>query len=64
MERIDYIETKIAFIENTVIQLEKVAAEQERRIDTLFAENAFLKQKLKDLQEDTAYLPHEKPPHY
>ncbi|GMO56955.1 MAG: hypothetical protein Ta2A_02410 [Treponemataceae bacterium] len=62
--RFEHIETKLMYMENTLQQLEKVAAEQARQIEKLFAENAFLKAKLKEMQEDGGYIPNTKPPHY
>lgn len=62
-ERLITIETKIAYLENYVSELNQVIIDQEEAIKKLNIETEMLKKKLKNEEEEK--LPeNEKPPHY
>jgi SlyX protein len=63
-DRFIHIETKLAFLESTVSQLEKAVAEQSNRVDRLISENRLLRDKYRELQDSLEDVPNTKPPHY
>ena len=61
-EKIISLETKIAYLENFVSELNQVVIDQERLIKKIMAETEMIK---KQLEEKKEKLPEgEKPPHY
>lgn len=63
--RLTGLEIKIAYLEDFVQQIQKVAVEQERTIDKLQKENKLILEKMRELSgslEDD--IPNRKPPHY
>lgn len=63
--RLTGLEIKIAYLEDFVQQIQKVAVEQERAIDKLQKENKLILEKMRELSgslEDD--IPNRKPPHY
>lgn len=61
-ERIISLETKIAYLEHFIQELNQVVLDQDKKIKTLLAETDSIKKQLEDKKEN---LPeHEKPPHY
>lgn len=65
-ERIVNIETKIAYQEDTIMQLNKVVCEQQKQIDQLEATCKLLIDRMRELSaaEDTGKPEIEIPPHY
>jgi SlyX protein len=64
-DRLIAIETKLAFLEDTLVQLGDVGLSQEKRIERLEAENKALRSKYRELRESLEEpMPHTKPPHY
>ena len=61
-ERIVELESKIAFLENYIHELNDVVISQERRINTLADETEKLKKQMASVRE--AFPESEKPPHY
>ena len=61
-ERIIELETKIAYLENYVDELNQAVLDQERTIKKLLLETAAIKKQIEEKKEN---LPeNEKPPHY
>lgn len=64
-EELIKIETKLAFLEDSVMELIKADEEHRRKIETLTHENRIMKEKIRELidmvEED---IPSRKPPHY
>lgn len=63
--RLTGLEIKIAYLEDFVQQIQKVAVEQERTIDKLQKENKLILEKMRELSgslDDD--IPNRKPPHY
>jgi uncharacterized coiled-coil protein SlyX len=59
------IEIKLSFLEDTVAELSKTVALQDKRIEKLEAENTFLNAKLTELREAAGEeIPNRPPPHY
>ncbi|MCQ2604727.1 MAG: SlyX family protein [Spirochaetia bacterium] len=59
------IETKLAFLEDAVITLQKAEEDNRKDIIILKNENRILKQKIKELLEnEEGDIPSRKPPHY
>jgi SlyX protein len=63
-DRFMHIESKLAFLESTISQLEKVCAEQGVYIDRLTSENRLLRDKYRELQDSLEDVPNARPPHY
>ena len=63
-EKFIALETKLAYLENFVAQLQDVSVEQAREIDILKQENKLVSGKLKDISDSLEEIPNRKPPHY
>lgn len=62
-ERFIALETKLAYMEDFVSQIQKEAVEQARQIEILRKENQILSDRIKELVENTD-IPNRRPPHY
>lgn len=64
-ERIVQLETKLAYLEDFLNQLQGVAVENSRTIEKLHEENKLMAQKLRDLSDQMeGDIPSRRPPHY
>lgn len=64
-ERIIALETKLAYMEDFINQLQAVTVEHTETIELLRRENRLLSQKVKDMAEQLeGDIPNRKPPHY
>ena len=64
-ERIIALETKLAYMEDFVNQLQDVSVEQGKTIELLRTENKMMSQKIRDLSDALeGDIPNRKPPHY
>ena len=64
-ERIIALETKLAYMEDFVNQLQGVSVEQGKTIELLRTENKMMSQKIRDLSDAIeGDVPNRKPPHY
>ena len=64
-ERIIALETKLAYMEDFVNQLQEVSVEQDKTIELLRTENKMMSQKIRDLSDAIeGDVPNRKPPHY
>lgn len=64
-DRIISLETKMAYMEDFINQLQAVSVEHTETIDMLRKENRLLAQKVKDLSDQAeGDIPNRKPPHY
>jgi SlyX protein len=63
-EKFIALETKLAYLENFVAQLQDVSVEQAREIDILKQENKLVSGKLQDISDSLEEIPNRKPPHY
>ncbi len=64
-ERLTAIEIKLAYLDDFMNKLQKIAVEQGNTVDTLKAENRVLKAKLSELIEaQEGEIPNRRPPHY
>lgn len=64
-ERLTNIEIKLAYLEDFLNKLQKIAVEQGDLVDTLKAENRVIKNKLSELIEaQEGDIPNRRPPHY
>ncbi|MBO7637363.1 MAG: SlyX family protein [Treponema sp.] len=64
-ERIIALETKLAYMEDFVNQLQEVSVEQGKTIELLRTENKMMSQKIRDLSDAVeGDIPNRKPPHY
>lgn len=64
-ERIVQLETKLAYLEDFLNQLQGVAVENSRTIEKLREENKLMAQKLRDLSDHIeGDIPNRRPPHY
>ena len=59
------VETKLAYLEDFLNQLQGVAVENSRTIEKLHEENKLMAQKLRDLSDHMeGDIPNRRPPHY
>ncbi len=64
-ERIIALETKLAYMEDFVNQLQEVSVEQGKTVELLRTENKMMSQKIRDLSDAIeGEVPNRKPPHY
>lgn len=64
-ERIVQLETKLAYLEDFLNQLQGVAVENSRTIEKLREENKLMAQKLRELSDHMeGDIPNRRPPHY
>ncbi|MBQ5471510.1 MAG: SlyX family protein [Treponema sp.] len=64
-ERFINIETKLAYMEDFVNQIQQVAVEQAKEIALLRKENKLMIEKIKEMAENQeGDIPNRKPPHY
>ncbi|HAK68621.1 MAG TPA: SlyX protein [Treponema sp.] len=64
-ERIIALETKLAYMEDFIDQLQAVTVEHTETIELLRRENRLLSQKVRDMAEQLeGDIPNRKPPHY
>ncbi len=62
-EKFIQMETKIAFMDDFIQQLQKEVVEHQKMIDILRTENQVLSGRIRDLS-DNVEIPNRKPPHY
>lgn len=59
------LETKIAFMEDFINQIQKVAVEQAETIDILKKENKLISDKIREMSDSLdGDIPNRRPPHY
>lgn len=64
-ERIVQLETKLAYLEDFLNQLQGVAVENSRTIEKLREENRLMAQKIRDISDHMeGDIPNRRPPHY
>lgn len=64
-KRIENIEIKLTYMEDFLKQIQDVAVQQAKDIERLKSENKMMKQKIKELiEESEGDIPNRKPPHY
>lgn len=63
-ERMDELEMRFSYQENTIGELSGVIYSQQKDIETLQAEVKTLRTKMKDLEHSAAEGSSQKPPHY
>lgn len=64
-ERIENLEIKLTYMEDFLKQIQEVAVDQAKDIERLKSENKMMKQKIKELVEESeGEIPNRKPPHY
>jgi SlyX protein len=63
-ERLDKIETKLAFLEDFVTSLQNESLIRNAEIDRIASEQKAMKTLLLQISKNEEELPHQKPPHY
>ena len=58
------LETKFAYLEDFVSDLQEGVVSQGKEIDRLKVENKFMAEKISELMENAEEIPNRKPPHY
>lgn len=58
------LETKFAYLEDFVQQLQDVVVAQQKTLNKLLHENKMISEKLTDLLENSQDIPNRRPPHY
>ncbi len=63
-EKIIALETKIAYLEDYVKQLQEVSVENSQTIERLREENKIISSRFRELLNNLEEIPNRKPPHY
>lgn len=63
-ERFIALETKFAYQEDFVSELQNIVVAQAKQIDKFQVEIKYLSQKLKDVLDSETDIPNRRPPHY
>jgi SlyX protein len=63
-ERLDALESRLMFQDDTIETLNKTITEQWLKIDALTRQLAMLNQRLREAEARAPDAPHEPPPHY
>ncbi|MGN0739339.1 MAG: SlyX family protein [Treponema sp.] len=63
-QRFITLETKFAYLEDFVSDLQEAVVSQGKEIDRLKIENKFMAEKISELMENAEEIPNRKPPHY
>ena len=63
-DKLIILETKLAYLEDFMNQLQSVTVDQSKAIERLETENRILSGKISELQESLEDIPNRKPPHY
>ena len=63
-QRLDSVETKLAYLEDFMNQIQGVVVEQSKTIDILREENKILAARFRELLDSLEEIPNRKPPHY
>ncbi|MFA6937366.1 MAG: SlyX family protein [Treponema sp.] len=63
-QRIIELETKIAYMQNFIDEIQTVTVEHTETIEKLRKENQILSGRLQDLIDNMEEIPNRKPPHY
>ncbi|MCR4789932.1 MAG: SlyX family protein [Treponemataceae bacterium] len=64
-ERMTLIETKLAYLEDFMNQIQQVSVEHEKELEKLRKENKLMIEKIKDMSDSLeGDIPNRKPPHY
>lgn len=64
-EKVIQLETKLAYLEDFMNQLQEVCVQQTKDIELLKKENKMLKEKMKELADFAeGDIPNRRPPHY
>ena len=63
-ERLEKIETKLAYLEDFVTRLQDTVVERNGVFDLIQGEHRAIRSRLLQISQELETLPHEKPPHY
>jgi SlyX protein len=63
-ERLTAVETKLAYVEDFLNQLQEVSVQNAKVLEALRTENRMLSEKLRDLSDSLEEIPNRRPPHY
>ena len=58
------LEIKLAYLEDFMNKIQTIVVEQEEMIDRLKSENASIKQKIGEMEDNFEEIPNRRPPHY
>jgi len=63
-DRIVQLEIKLAYIEDFMNKIQAIVVDQEEAIDRLKGENAAIKEKIGEMEDNFEEIPNRRPPHY
>ncbi|MDR0721315.1 MAG: SlyX family protein [Treponema sp.] len=63
-ERLEKIETKLAYLEDFLTRLQGTLLERDRVFDRIQEEHRAMRSRLLQIYQELETLPHQKPPHY
>ena len=63
-ERIVQLEIKLAYLEDFMNKIQTIVVDQEEAIDRLKGENAAIKEKIGEMEDNFEEIPNRRPPHY
>ena len=62
--RIVQLEIKLAYLEDFMNKIQTIVVDQEEAIDRLKGENAAIKEKIGEMEDNFEEIPNRRPPHY
>jgi len=63
-DRIVQLEIKLAYLEDFMNKIQTIVVDQEEAIDRLKGENAAIKEKIGEMEDNFEEIPNRRPPHY
>jgi len=63
-DKIIQLEIKLAYLEDFMNKIQAIVVDQEETIDRLKGENAAIKEKIGDMEDNSEEIPNRRPPHY
>jgi len=63
-DRIVQLEIKLAYLEDFMNKIQAIVVDQEDAIDRLKGENAAVKEKIGEMEDNFEEIPNRRPPHY
>ena len=63
-DKIIQLEIKLAYLEDFMNKIQAIVVEHEEIIDKIKGENAAIKDKIREMEDNVEEIPNRRPPHY
>ena len=63
-DKIIQLEIKLAYLEDFMNKIQAIVVEHEETIDKIKGENAAIKDKIREMEDNVEEIPNRRPPHY